>query len=275
MEQSRYQIIRLLGQGQFAKVYLAKDCSTDKLVALKELDSRNFPTRRFLRELTFLVTLQHPNIVSCWAIEHSEHFRYLVMDYCSGGTLRDLMETGNLSLPEKLKLISDILQGLDYAHSKGVIHCDLKPENILLQQSETGYTARLSDFGISRFCGEIQDPNGLGFTGSPAYMAPERFYGKSSYSVDIYGVGVILFELLTGFRPFSGTPGELLSAHLNQLVVFPPTVPFMLQSVILKAMQKLPQKRFTAAAEMLKSITLAAEVSDYIAPLNNREISTT
>ena len=266
MEQSRYQITRLLGQGQFAKVYLAQDCSTQKLVALKELDSRNFPTRRFLRELNFLVTLQHPNIVGCWGIEHNQNFRYLVMDYYPGGTLRDLMEAGNLSLGEKLKIISDILQGLDYAHSKGIIHCDIKPENILLQHSETGYTASLADFGIARFYREAEDPSASGCTGSPAYMAPERFYGKYSYSGDLYGVGVILFELLSGFRPFSGTFSELSSAHLNKSVVFPPTIPFMLRSVIAKAMQKLPQKRFTAATEMLKSITLAAEVSDYIAP---------
>lgn len=264
MDPSRYHIIRLLGQGQFAKVYLAEDCSTHKLVALKEIDSRNFPTRRFLRELNFLVSLQHPNIVVCWGIEHYQNFRYLVMDYCSGGTLRDLMESDHLNFGEKLKIVSDILQALEYTHQKGIIHGDLKPENILLQETDTGYKAVLSDFGIARFYLESQDPKNCGCTGSPAYMAPERFYGRYSYSGDLYGVAVILFELLNGFRPFSGTPAELLSAHINQSVTFPKEVPFMLRSIILKAMQKLPQHRFSSAAEMLKSISLAAEVSDYI-----------
>jgi serine/threonine-protein kinase len=258
---SKYHILRLIGQGQFGRVFCAAHCETEELVALKELDRQQFPTKLFLRELHFLVTLQHPNIVSCRGLEYDRTGRYLVMDYCSGGTLRNLMESEKqLNLSQILKLITDILLGLEYAHSRRIVHCDLKPENILLEPQEGGWLARISDFGIARFVEEVDRRIiSQGNTGSPAYMAPERFYGRYCYASDLYAVGVILFELLVGRRPFSGVPGELMSAHLNQTVIIPETVPLVLHSTILTALQKLPQRRFASATEMLKSIQLTTE----------------
>ncbi len=261
-QRSRYRILGQVGQGQSGRVYCAVHRQTGDLVALKDLSQMHLPTHKFLRELSCLVSLRHTNIVSCYALEHHSRGRYLVMDYCEGGTLRDLMESqGKLSLVHSLKLVTDILLGLEHAHSRHIIHCDIKPENILLTLTSSGWTARISDFGIARLTQETGLPDiGRGYTGSPAYMAPERFYGKYSRVSDIYSVGVLLFELLTGERPFSGIPGELMSAHLNQRLTIPPTVPFILRSTLATALQKLPQRRFASVEEMLQAVRLATEV---------------
>ncbi len=261
MQQSKYRILGLVGQGQFGRVFCAVCRQTGELVALKDLERQRFPTKRFLRELRFLVSLQHPNIVAYQAMDHYQTRRCLVMDYCEGGTLRDLMELeGQLSLVQRLKLIADILMGLEHAHSHDIVHCDLKPENILLNLESGGWVARIADFGIARLSQEIGSADQVGGTGSPAYMAPERLYGQYSYASDLYAVGVLLFELVVGQRPFSGPPAALMFAHLNQPVEIPEVVPFLLRSTILRALQKLPNQRFASAGEMLKSIRLATEV---------------
>ena len=253
MQCSQYQILEQVGQGQFGRVFRAVHKLTGEIVAFKELDRQRFPTKLFLRELSFLVTLRHPHIVTCQALEYSQTGRYLVMDYCEGGNLRQLMESeGQISLTQSLNLIADILLGLAHAHKCDIVHCDLKPENILLKPRNNGWTACISDFGIARFS-QDDCTTGLGDTGSPAYMAPERFYGHYSFASDLYAVGIILFELVVGHRPFSGTPGELMLSHLNQPVEVPDTVPFLLRSIILTALQKLPNRRFPSAAQMLQS----------------------
>ena len=260
--QSQYQILHSLGQGQYGQVFCAAHLQTKELVALKELDRRRFPTRLFLRELGFLVTLQHPNIVSCRGLEYSPTGRFLVMDYCQGGTLRELIESEEKIEPlQSLKLIIDILSGLEYARDRDIIHRDLKPENILLEPQANGWTARIADFGIARLASETNSqPSGNGDTGSPAYMAPEQFYGRYSHASDIYAVGVMLYELLVGERLFSGIYQDLRNSHLSKTVSIPNTIPFLLRSTISKALQKLPQRRFASAAEMLKSIKLATVV---------------
>ena len=161
-----------------------------------------------------------------------------------------------------LNLVIHILSGLEHIHSRKIIHRDIKPENILLNQDTTGLIARVADFGMSKINYELSTEKQDDCAGSPAYMAPERFYGQYSPASDLYAVGVLLFELVVGLRPFSGLPGELLKAHINQAVVIPETVPFLLRSTINKAMQKLPSNRFSSATEMLKSMQLAAQVED-------------
>ncbi|MBW4577292.1 MAG: serine/threonine protein kinase [Aphanothece sp. CMT-3BRIN-NPC111] len=264
IQRSKYRILGLVGQGQFGRVFCAIHRKTGHLVALKELERQRFSTHKFLRELRFLLSLQHPNIVTCQAIEHTLTGRYLEMDYCEGGTLRNLIQSEvPLSLVQSLKLIADVLAGLEHAHSRGIVHCDIKPENILLNLDTTGWIARISDFGIARLSQELGSL-ALGETGSPAYMAPERFYGQYSPASDLYAVGILLFELIVGRRPFSGSPGELMSAHLNHPVNVPDTVPFLLRSTISTALQKLPARRFASAAEMLASIRVATEVHNLV-----------
>lgn len=258
---SKYDNLELVGQGQFGRVFRATHKASGQIVALKELEKNRFPTAKFIRELHFLISLQHPNVVTFQGLEHTSTGRYLVMDYCEGGTLRNLMKLeGRLNLALSLKLIGDILAGLDHVHNCKIIHRDIKPENILLSQDSTGLIARISDFGMSRTDNELCPDKQDDCAGSPAYMAPERFYGQYSPASDLYAVGVLLFELIVGLRPFSGLPGELLTAHINQAVVIPDTVPFLLRSTITKAMQKLPSNRFKSATEMLNSVQLAAQV---------------
>ncbi|XQQ07845.1 MAG: serine/threonine-protein kinase [Leptolyngbya sp. IPPAS B-1204] len=258
IKRSKYRLLGLIGQGQFGQVYCAVHRPTGRLVALKSLAHERFPTHKFLRELRFLLSLQHPNIVTCQALEHTATGRYLVMDYCEGGTLRTLMtEESRLAVPYSLKIVADVLAGLEHAHSRGIVHCDIKPENILLHVHAGGWTARISDFGIARLSREIvrQDGN----TGSPAYMAPERFYGQYSVASDLYSVGILLFELLAGYRPFSGTPAQLMSAHLNTPLHLPDTIPSVWQPLITQALQKLPARRFHSASEMLAAIHAIAK----------------
>lgn len=253
-KRSKYRLLGLVGQGQFGRVYCAVHRKTGKLVALKDLDRQRFPTHKFLRELRFLLSLQHPNIVTCQALEQTPTGRYLVMDYCEGGTLRNLMtEDQHLQVSQSLKLVADILAGLEHAHQQGIVHCDIKPENILLNVSPGGWTARISDFGIARLCQESNHSE-LGNTGSPAYMAPERFYGQHSPTSDLYSVGILLFELFAGHRPFSGTPSDLMSAHLNCPVQLPDSIPAVWQPFVLKSLQKLSARRFRSAGEMLAAL---------------------
>lgn len=257
-KRSHYRLLGLVGQGQFGLVFCAVHRQTGRLVALKRLDHQRFSTHKFLRELRFLLSLRHSNIVGCQAIEHTATGRHLVMDYCEGGTLRSLMtEEVQLSLPQSVQLITQVLEGLAHAHNRGIVHCDIKPENILLKVQPTGWMAQISDFGIARLSQAIEGRE-TGNTGSPAYMAPERFYGEYSPTSDLYSVGVMLYELLAGHRPFAGTPAELMAAHLNHPVSLPPSIPAAWQPVIVKALQKLSARRFQSAEEMLLTIRTLA-----------------
>jgi serine/threonine protein kinase len=259
--QSNYKILDLIGQGQFGRVFAAVELKSGALVALKELKTKQLSTSSFLRELTFLVTLNHFNLVTCKALEHGHNQRYIVMDYCEGGTLRSFLNNSSaVSLHQSLKLVIDILSGLKYAHEKGIIHRDIKPENILLKTSDRSYTAHIADFGIAKLKQEIDSQNILGNTGSPAYMAPEQFYGEYSYNCDLYGVGIILYELVTGNRPFSGMPKELVAAHLSQPVTISSDIPLLLRLAISKSLEKLPSRRYQTAAQMLESLELVQAI---------------
>ena len=253
-QRSKYRLLGLVGNGQFGRVYCGVHRQTGQLVAIKCLHRHSLPTHAFLRELHCLWQLSHPNIVACHAMEHVDDGRRLVLEYCVGGTLRSHMLTP-LSLSDILTLVSDILQGLTYAHTQGIIHCDIKPENVLLNYREGRWRAKISDFGIAKLVQEsAQRPKGSGQTGSPAYMAPERFYHQYSPATDVYSVGIMLFELLVGERPFSGTPTALQSAHLSlpvpkKKLLFEPLI-----QVTTRALEKLPARRYQTAAEMLKDI---------------------
>lgn len=275
MQRSKYRILGLVGQGQYGKVYCASDRRKGQLVALKELSHERSPTNQFLQELWYIISLQHPNIAACLGLEHIENGRYLVMDYCEAGTLRDLMEGDRtLGLVEGLQIMVGVLQGLDYAHKRGVIHCDIKPENILLTIQGGKWHPKLSDFGIARrlptenHVSSPSQPPG----GSPAYMAPERFYGMFSAQSDLYAMGVVLYELLVGDRPFHGLFNELMWAHMNHRVEVPTLLPDSLQQILKKALEKLPARRFDTAKSMADSLmtamadTSVQQISDRLIP---------
>ena len=260
-QKSNYRILNPIGRGQFGRVFAAVDRRNGRLVALKELNQKYLSTSNFLRELHFLVSLNHPNIVSCHALEHYQNNRYLVMDYYEGGTLRDLINSSyRLTINESLRLVIDILKGLQYASDRGIVHRDIKPENILLKLEDRSWKACISDFGIAKLETKIDPQRNMGNTGSPAYMSPEQFYGQYSSSCDLYAVGIILYELVVGDRPFSGMPVQLIAAHINQPVTIPTTVPFMVRIAIAKSLQKLPHRRYPNAAAMAEALQLARDV---------------
>lgn len=260
---SKYRILKLVGQGQFGRVFCAVERQTGQLVALKELTHRRLSTSKFLRELGTILTLRHDNIVRAFALEQTANARYLVMDYCAGGTLRDLLEQKNaFNLGEALLLMRLVLAGLDNAHRQGIIHCDIKPENILLNLRDGGWWPELSDFGIARRLSEVQQDqknqgSGQGSieaVGAPAYTPPEGFYGIYSPAADIYAMGIVMFEMLLGYRPFSGVPQKLMWAHLNQRIEWPEHLPPQLQEILQKALAKLPGRRYGKAAQMAEAI---------------------
>jgi eukaryotic-like serine/threonine-protein kinase len=268
LTESQYHIFEPIGQGQFAQVFRGVHRETDEVVALKQINFNRSNARCFLHELDLIARLRHPNIVRFHGLDYSGQGRYLVTDYYEGGTLRDLIEAPEpVKLTECLKLTIDVLQGLEYIHQAGVVHCDLKPENILLTQTELGWKAAIGDFGVARLTGSIDDrQQNQKVIGSPAYTAPECHYQGHSYASDIYAIGILLFEWVVGQRPFAGQPGALMNAHFNQSVVLPATVPYALRSVLTTALQKLPQRRFPSVAVMLKSVRLAAEIIQQTQP---------
>ncbi|MEM9482168.1 MAG: serine/threonine-protein kinase [Cyanobacteria bacterium P01_F01_bin.116] len=259
-QRSNYRLLGLVGNGQFGRVYCGVHRKTGQLVAIKYLHRHSLPTHAFLRELRCLLSLAHPNIVACHAVEHCAQGRQLVLEYCAGGTLRSHMLTP-LSLFDIYHLISDVLSGLAHAHQQGIVHCDVKPENILLGYHNGRWQAKVSDFGIAKLIQDSPHRKGLGQTGSPAYMAPERFYCQYSPSADVYAVGIMLFELLVGQRPFSGTPTALQSAHLNQPVPNAQQLVAPLKSIITKALEKLPARRYPSATDMLSDFQKINPVS--------------
>ncbi|NJO09884.1 MAG: serine/threonine protein kinase [Leptolyngbyaceae cyanobacterium SL_1_1] len=204
-----------------------------------------------------MLSLKHPNIAACHALVHTKTGRQLVLDYCEGGTLRTLVDSARqqMSQVEALQLMLDVLLGLEQAHQQDIIHCDIKPENILLRITPGGWQALISDFGIARL--NQESATEWSNTGSPAYMAPERFYNQYSKASDLYSVGIVLYELLAGYRPFTGTPLELMKAHLNQPLSIPANLSSALQAILAKALQKLPVRRFRTAADMQEAILSA------------------
>ena len=231
MEQKyNYKILGLISEGKFGKVFVAIERSSGNLVALKELTLKQLSTRSFLRELDLLVTLEHFNLVNYRTLEHRGNNHYIVMDYCEGGTLRNLLEySPQLTLNQSLKLIIDLLAGLKFAHDQGIVHRNIKPENILLKIGDRNWTAHIANFGIA--------PGERGNNTSSAYIC------------DLYGVGIILYELVVGKHPGWDMP-----------VSIPPHVPFILRSAISKSLHKIPQQRFQSAAEMRSALQLVQKV---------------
>lgn len=289
---SDYRLLGLVGQGQFAQVYCAVHRRTGQLVAIKK--TRHAPECAsqepfVLAELSSQAKLQSRfqatyragrlNLVCCHAIGQTDTGYEFVLDYCEGGTLRDFIKRGvtgeALSFSEAKSLIADIIQGLDYIHSHAIIHGDLKPENVLLTYRLASprfalgghetvplrvvsnlpiprLMAKIGDFGSARF---IQFPNrSRREIGSPTYAAPERFNGQSSYASDLYSVGVMLYELLLGDRPFSGNPEALRKAHQTQTVQLPDSLTPAARKLLSTALNKQSNHRFSSASAMLDAL---------------------
>ncbi len=249
-----------MAQGQFGKVYCAIHRQSGQLVALKILDMARSPTQDFLRELSSILALQHPNLIQVYGVEHQPQQRQLILDYGEGGTLRHLIEgIAPLSLPQQLQILIELLAGLDHAHRRNIIHCDVKPENILVSLTPTGWSPRLTDFGIAYNQALPAAQQIASRQGAPAYMAPEQFCGRILPAVDLYAVGIILYEMLLGHRPFRGSPTELQQAHQKAPVELPPKVPLPLQRILRRSLEKVPSRRYPSAQLMAKALSQALQ----------------
>ncbi|MFZ0548063.1 MAG: protein kinase, partial [Candidatus Promineifilaceae bacterium] len=260
----RYQVTSLLGRGGFAVVYLANDPFVKRQVAIKVLPAQFTDTAamraRFQQEAEIIAALEHPAIVPIYDYGDHAGQPFIVMRYMSGGSLAEKIQGGMLGLDNATKIIRRIGSALDRAHGKGIIHRDLKPGNILFDQYGEAY---LSDFGIARLTEASLKLTGGGAIGTPAYMSPEQVYGDRPIDgrSDIYALGVILFEMLTGTIPYNAdTPAKLMMKHILEpvprILSVNPDLPQGCDSLLERAMAKEPEKRFSKATDFATAVTL-------------------
>ena len=260
----RYVIKEVIGQGGMAIVYLAHDPRFGRDVALKVM-SQAFqadPTfrGRFEREARTIATLEHPAIVPVYDFGEDNNRLYLVMRHMHGGSLADRIIRSSLSLEEALPIIKPIASALDHAHKRGIIHRDLKPGNILFDEYGNAF---LSDFGIVKLSEATSSLTGSGVIGTPAYMSPEQVHGDEAIDgrSDIYALGIILFEMITGHKPFrADTPVKLMMAHvLNpvpNILESRPDLPANFETVMQKTLSKKPDERYANGQELTDALTL-------------------
>ena len=260
----KYKLIRRLGKGGMAQVYQANQPTIDRMVAVKVLhshlaESEDFVTR-FKREARSLGQLQHPHIVRVIDFDASGEMYFMVMDYIAGKTLRDYLdEKGVLSSSEALILLGQLTDALAYAHQNGMIHRDIKPANVMF--ADSGCTqAVLTDFGITRLLDDESITMTGAIVGTPAYMSPEAVMGeKVDGRSDIYSLGVILYEMVTGRAPYQGnTPLSLVIKQVHEPLPSPldhnPDLPLPIVYILEKALAKSADDRYQSADELLTAI---------------------
>lgn len=260
-----YRILEQIGVGGMSTVYKAYQPSMDRYVAVKILphylsQDPEF-ARRFQREARAIARLEHAHILPVHDYGEYEGIAYIVMRYVEAGTLKERMAQGPLPLDEIDRLVGQIGGALDYAHRLGVIHRDVKPGNVLMDAQGDTY---LSDFGLARMMETTQQltASGVG-VGTPAYMSPEQGQGvKVDHRSDIYSLGVILYEMITGHVPYEAeTPMGVVLKHISDPLPLPrtivPNVPEAVEKVILKALAKDPAGRFQTAGEMVEALDIA------------------
>lgn len=248
----RYQVEELVGHGTYGRVFRGIDRETGAEVALKEFPKSAKRGDGFLREIGVLFELTHPNIIQCTSLAMEGQFRYLVYEYMSAGSLRDQLEVPSPQPSHLLMLLRDAACGVAAAHQRNIIHRDLKPENILLSvRRDRTLQAKVSDFGVASFGAHLAQRSAIG---SPAYMAPEQFYDVYDQRVDIYAIGVMLYEIVCGRRPFYGSPAQLMMAHIKGSLKVPEWVPPLTARVLRKALAKTADKRFTTVTELITAM---------------------
>ncbi|HTG84058.1 MAG TPA: serine/threonine-protein kinase, partial [Gemmatimonadales bacterium] len=265
---SRYRLERELGQGGMATVYLAEDLKHGRRVAIKVLRpdlAAVIGAERFLREIKTIAVLQHPHILGLIDSGEVQGSAYYVMPFVDGESLRDrLTREKQLPIPEATRIATEIASALDYAHRHGVIHRDIKPENILLHDD----TALVADFGIalavSSAGGTRMTETGLSL-GTPHYMSPEQSMGEREITArsDVYALGCVTYEMLTGDPPFTGSTAQAIVAKVMtekpaSIRRLRERVPQQVEDAVLTALEKLPADRFGSAAEFAEAINGAS-----------------
>lgn len=279
-----YEILDRIDQGGMATVYRARQTSMNRTVALKILP-RHFMRddtylRRFEREVEIIAQLEHRNIVPVYDYGEHDSQPFIAMRYMPAGSVNDLIESGPISMERALDIIQQVAPALDYAHTKNILHRDLKPSNILLDENGDAY---LTDFGIARILGMEGKGTTIttqGVVGTPSYMSPEQAQGKSMDArSDIYSLGVMLFEMLTGRRPFENdTPYGIAVMQVTTPPPSPrvinPQLTAAIEQVVLKSLKKKPENRYNTAVELAQTFKLAVERPDSVHDTEPRNIST-
>lgn len=261
----RYNLLEVIGDGGMAIVYRAKDLILDRDVAVKILraefsDDEEF-IKRFKREAEAATSLDHPHIVSIFDVGEENKVYYIVMEYVKGKTLKQyIREHGRLSVEESIQIIRQIASGMVVAHDHGIIHRDIKPHNILIDEQGI---AKVTDFGIALAITSATITHTNSVLGSVHYFSPEQARGGvANAKSDIYSLGVVLFEMLTGRVPFTGeSPVSVALKHLQEDVPEPrkinPEIPQSVENIILKALTKNPLYRYDSALEMMDDLDTA------------------
>jgi eukaryotic-like serine/threonine-protein kinase len=256
----KYKIIAPLGSGGFGTVYLAQDTWIDKKVAIKVPHRQGGGFEEQLQEPRLLAALDHPNIVALLTAERVEGSFFIVMEYVKGESLEAVLDREKaLALPRAINYVVQILRGVEHAHEATILHRDLRPANVLI--SESG-AVKVADFGTSRF---LEKSHATTVIGSPPYMAPEQFQGRAVLASDIYSVGVILYQMLTGLLPyFSPNPAQI-ERMVAQGRCTPPKlrnsqVPREISDIVMKAISADLGGRYQRASELLEDLATAGDI---------------
>lgn len=258
----RYELLELIGVGGMADIYRARDIQEDRIVAVKILKTEFAGSdeflRRFRNESKAIALLSHPNIVKIYDVGFTDKVQFIVMEYVDGITLTDYIEQqGVLKWRDAVHFTIQVLRALQHAHDRGIVHRDVKSSNIMLLRDGT---IKVMDFGIARFNRENNKTMSEKTIGSVHYISPEQARGDiTDERSDIYSVGVALYEMLTGRKPFDGdTPVAIALKHMQSAPRRPSelneTIPEGLEQIVLRAMQKEPSARYQTAGEMISDL---------------------
>jgi serine/threonine-protein kinase len=266
----RYEILRMLGEGGTARVYKALDVRSSKHVAVKVIEGPQAKTatwpERLLREVALLKSIRHPNVVEVLdGGRRDDGSPYLVMEYLEGETLGQLLRrTPKPGVEAALLIASEIASGLAASHALGVIHRDVKPDNIfLIEDMGRVRRAKVFDFGFARLQGGEGQLTAKGFiVGTPEYMAPEQtIHDPTGQRSDIYGLGVVMYRMITGRLPFEGDPAALLAQHLFATPRPPsaidPNVTSDVDAIVMTALRKLPRNRYPSMQDLFEDLERA------------------
>lgn len=263
----RYEIIKTIGEGGMANVYLAEDTILERKVAIKvlrgDLSNDEKFIRRFKREALSVSNLSHPNIVEVYDVGEEDGNYYIVMEYIEGKTLKQLLQKrGALTLNEVIDIMTQLTDGLAHAHEAYIIHRDIKPQNIMIEDNGL---VKITDFGIAMALNSTQLTQTNSVMGSVHYLPPEQANGKgSTVKSDIYSLGILMYELLTGSVPFKGdTAVEIALKHMKEKIPSirkqNPTIPQSVENIVLKATAKNPKNRYDNVRDMYKDLQTALQ----------------
>ena len=255
---NRYEIVKTIGEGGMANVYLANDTILDRKVAVKvlrgDLSSDDKFIRRFQREALSVSNLSHPNVVEVYDVGEEDGSHYIVMEYIEGKTLKQLLKKReSLTLTEVIDIMTQLTDGIAHAHASYIIHRDIKPQNIMIEDDGR---IKITDFGIAMALNATQLTQTNSVMGSVHYLPPEQASGKSAtVKSDIYSLGILMYELLTGNVPFKGDNAvEIALKHMKDKIPSvrkqDPSIPQSVENIILKAAAKNPRNRYDSAKEM-------------------------